>query len=189
MCGQMFLVIQSSWYYNAMHLCSMFAIRRVYSHRKLSLVLQPFALGHTSQGINYRRPSTCAGQGSYRFSRRFLVTYLSAGNKLTDLPSLPVGSCQTHHLPHHFLSINFLGHNHTIWVPTNTTIILAMPGALLPPSTLDPRWRNKLNLMLWVFAAEDGDPPHAYTKLSNLLATASKDLSEDVDGGKWWQVS
>lgn len=59
-----------------------------------------------------------------------------------------------------------------------------MPGALLPPSTLDPRWRNKLNLTLWVFAAEDGDPPRAYTKLSSLLATASKDLSEDVDGGK-----
>lgn len=59
-----------------------------------------------------------------------------------------------------------------------------MPGVLLPPFTLDPCWRNKLNLMLWVFAAEDGDPPHAYTKLSNLLATASKDLSKDVDGGK-----
>lgn len=54
-----------------------------------------------------------------------------------------------------------------------------MPGTLLPTSTLDPRWRNKLNLSLWVFTVEKEDPPATYTKLSKLVTIASRDLSED----------
>lgn len=58
-----------------------------------------------------------------------------------------------------------------------------MPGYLLPPSTVDPRWKNKLRLQLQVLN-EDGNSQEVSvcTKLSDVLIAASKELAEDWDG-------
>ena len=55
-----------------------------------------------------------------------------------------------------------------------------MPATILPPS-VDPRRRSKLSLSLWVLAKEKEDPPRNYTKLSDLLATASQELAENAE--------
>lgn len=53
-----------------------------------------------------------------------------------------------------------------------------MPGTLLPPSSIDPRWRRRLRLELVIFDREAKTPPPP--KLSEILASASLELAEDA---------